>query len=361
MCDILALVYGPEMTQKYALLIEKALANFEILLKVWDIEYKYVTPYEVDFINPLRNDRNFGACRFNVQKGRGADFAGINFSKADIDSFGEGFNEDDFAGVSKDGSIQTSYGFDIIGLCQRLHKLPSYREAASFLQKQINSLANLEGYTKVTKEAIEKRAAEERLRREKNIKKAYTIWGLGKPITGTLGEKYLESRNIFLSEPEPNMGFHTKIYNSELKMYIPALLFKVQQFIDDEGHVAVHRVYLGMDGQKAGVDEVKMAVGSIKGAGIWLGKKSDTLSIGEGPETALFIRSLGFDFVVSTVFSTNYHNLTIPGYVKNVILFPDEGKAGESALQKAVHAYKNIQRKNVSVVHTRDLARGLDL
>ncbi len=68
----------------------------------------------------------------------------------------------------------------------------------------------------------------------------------------------------------------------------------------------------------------------------------DTLCIVEGPENALSIRTIGYDFVVSTINAGNFSNIAIPPYVKKVILFPDGDEAGRHAAQKAIEAYKKV-------------------
>lgn len=87
-----------------------------------------------------------------------------------------------------------------------------------------------------------------------------------------------------------------------------------------------------------------MALARIKGLGIWFGKPCETLYIGEGPEDCLTLRELGAKFIVCTIYGTNYHNITIPFYVKNVILIPQWDQAGRSALERAKTKYTHINR-----------------
>ena len=144
------------------------------------------------------------------------------------------------------------------------------------------------------------------------------------------------------------MKFHPAIMNGELKKPLPALLFKVQQ--SPEGTLsAIHRIYLNSMGTgKAPVDNPKMALGSIKGAGIWLGLPGETLSIVEGPENALSILMMGASFVVCTVNAANFSCLLIPPYVKEVILLPDNDEAGRLACVRATTSYRE-QGKIVKV------------
>lgn len=326
---------------KYEALKERALINFDHLLNLWQIEYTKINDIEYDFINPTRKDTNHGACRFNVAKGTGADFAGTGFTSADYQSIGPGFTKEDFAGITRGNS--DNWGFDIIGLCQRLHGLNTYQDAAAMLKHQLTDLNSKIDLNKVdpgAKEAREHKKLEYNL---KTLKSAERAWSLCVPYYKSLGNNYLKSRNIHLPG-EQNIKFHEKIYNTELKTNIPALLFKVS-VLPETPLVAIHRIYVAKDGsRKAHVKSQKMALGSIKGAGIWFGIPGPELCIVEGPENALSIRVLGYPFVVCSINATNFSNLSIPVYVKKIILFPDPDEAGKNSAGKAIKAYAKDER-----------------
>lgn len=333
---------------KYEALKERALANFDFLLAYWEIEYIQINNSEYDFLNPTRNDKNHGACRFNITKGTGADFTGTGFTSADFQSLGPGFTKDDFAGITRGNS--NNWGFDIIGLCQRLHGLNTYQDAAKMLGDQLTKLrqsnVHLNKVDPKAKEAREHKRAEQKL---KTFKIATNTWKLCQDYKNTPGENYLLSRKIHLEVSDPSIKFHHKIYNSELKSSIPALLFKVA-IAPDSPLVAIHRIYIAKDGsRKAHIASTKMALGSVQGAGIWFGEPGPELCILEGPENALTIRCLGYPFVVCTINATNFSNLTIPSYVKKILIMPDPDKAGKINALKAIKAYarKDLELKLV--------------
>lgn len=334
----------------YEQLKERALVNFEILLDKWNIEYKKINDYEYDFINPTREDHNFGACRFNIQKNKGCDFAGISYNEQDFLKVGKGFSKDDFAELGAKGNVSTNYGFDIIGLCQRLHNLTSRQKAVDKLKNDLNLLSKAEGYESVNKEKVKERIEEReklgQINALKKLKQAQKIWSICTYYKETLGETYLKSRKIYI-ENQKSIKFHFKVYNSETKEFLPALLFKVSQSPDSPLQ-AIHRIYLNRDGNnKANINEPKVALGLIKNGGIWFGEKDKTLLIAEGPENALSL--LGYyKFVVSTVYSTNFHNLIIPDYVDNLILCPDNDKAGQASVIRAVKSYQ-LQGKKLKI------------
>jgi hypothetical protein len=324
---------------KYELLKERALIHFEMLLITWGKDYIKAGDNEYDFLSPTRStDTSFGACRFNVSKGIGADFAGTNLRRQDYESIGIGFDKSDFLGFSSYGETRNS--FDIIGLAQRIYNKATYKEAAEQLEKDLDGLN-----ASVSKEQLLDKIAEREalieLRRGKSLLSANKMWSKCLDVTGTIGETYLNSRKINGPFNEPNMKFHRAVYNTELNLFIPAVLFKVSKTHDGMLE-AVHRIWIADDGsRKARLQESKKAIGQVHGNGIWFGTPSNTLYVCEGPEEALTVRcTIGKTFVVSTVYATNFDALTIPGYVKQVVLVPDNDDAGKTACAKAIRAYE---------------------
>lgn len=331
---------------KYGDLREKAIANFELLLEHWKLDYKQISPVEYDFLNPTRQDKRHGACRFNIEKCVGADFAGERFIQADFQRVGVGFDRDDFINTGETGA--TDWGFDIIGLCQRLHGCSSYKEAAKLLRVHLRTIAEQHKLNKADPQAATKRAHKIATENLKKVKKAINTWDICQDITNTVAEKYLHYRQIFLKEAELSLKFHPRIKNAETRKFLPAMLFKVEKAPND-GLVAIHRIYIRPDGKgKADVSNPKMALGSIKGAGIWFGEPDKMLAVIEGPENALAMRSRGVKFAVSTISAVNMPNITIPGYVETVLILGDPDKAGEKAVAKAIVAYKK-QGKRINV------------
>lgn len=331
---------------KYDETRELALANFELLLKLWGIEYVQVTPYEFDFKNPLRQDRNYGACRFNVQKGIGKDFAAAGFDRSAAQIVGVDLDEDDVLGFSSDNLIATNRVFDVIGLRQRLHRDISYSVAADRLKENLKSLEETPGYETVSREAVRKRRKEFEDRRQHSIQVANLLWQEAHPIKGSLGEKYILSRCMDIDvTKEPNIGFH-KVHNAAVGRFVPTLLFRVTETYNSKEHKAVHRIYLNNEGKKLDVAEPKMALGPIMGSAIWFGKPDTILAIAEGPESALSLRAV-FPFVASTINAQNFHRLTIPSIVKTIMLYPDTDTAGEAAFEMAYEAYNKLPKVKV--------------
>lgn len=327
---------------KYDQLREKALANFESLLNYWGIKFQQMGA-EYDFLSPTREDTNYGACRFNIEKGRGADFAGSGFKSTDYSLLGLGFTKEDFSGYNE--GTETKIGYDILGLVQRVHQIGSYKDAAIRLRDDLQDLSAKTKLVTPSRDAAERRRKEQELKNKKIIDYANKVWRACEniPIHGTPAEIYFNARG--LAPTEKNIRYHPKIRNRELNKVIPTILLKVQK--EPEGPlVAIHRIYLTEDGKKANVENPKMALARIKGAGIWLGTLGSSLAIVEGPENALTVRhTYRFPFVVCSINVSNFSGLTIPPYVKEITLIPDEDEAGQAACDKAIKAYKNASIK----------------
>ena len=315
---------------------ETALINFETLLNFWGIEYKKITEHEYDILATWRTDKNFGSVRFNTDKGRGADFAGGFLEECDYIKFGAGFDKSDFNGFSGQG--QSKIGFDIIGLCQRILNLDTYKKTKEQVENILTEISKTRGLIPAASDAAERRKKEAKSREKRLITYARDLWESSKfhKFKGSIGEKYLKSRGI--TKQDKNMRFNPSIQYGTLRQNFPALLFKVQQ--DPEGPlVAIHRIYLDNSGTKAKLDNPKMALAPVKGAGIWFGELSSTLALTEGPENALTLRELGYSFVVSSIFGSNLHNIKIPKYIKKLIIFPDTDSPGLAAFERAKQVY----------------------
>lgn len=318
---------------------EKALANFETLLDYCKIEYRKVTEHEYDILATWREDKNFGSVRFNTEKNRGADFAGGSLLHEDYSRLGIGFDKEDFSGFTKEGQA-AKIGFDVIGLFQRIFRCDTYKQTSEALGNIFTKIPDGKLYNP-TIDSAARRQQDQKAKEQKYQKLANDLWESSKyhKWEGSIGELYLNKRGIFLREK--NIRFHPSIQYGTQGTKYPALLFKVQK-APDGPLVAIHRIFLDQSGTKAKLDNPKMALAPVKGAGIWFGEPSSILNIAEGPENALTLREWGAKFTVSSIFSTNLHNLTIPKCVKEIIIYPDTDKAGMAALERAKHTYTSL-------------------
>jgi hypothetical protein len=147
--------------------------------------------------------------------------------------------------------------------------------------------------------AVDSEAEEIRPRDENDlsrIAKAQKLWSEGKDPRGTLAEGYLR-RHRGLNLPDelagPVLRFHPECpwrdENTGTIVRVPALLAAFR-CIDDDDVCAVHRVGLNQDGSK--ID--RRMLGLVRRGAIKFDEAADCLTIGEGIETTLAGRQLGF-------------------------------------------------------------------
>ena len=128
------------------------------------------------------------------------------------------------------------------------------------------------------------------------IEKARSLWSKGGDPRGTLAEKYLrEIRKLNLPDDLACtvMRFHPRCpwRNEDTGQigYVPALIIPFRS-IDDDTITGIHRIALYSDGSKLG----RRMLGIVRRAAIKIDRPSDLLAIGEGVETCLAARQLGF-------------------------------------------------------------------
>jgi hypothetical protein len=128
------------------------------------------------------------------------------------------------------------------------------------------------------------------------IAMARTIWDEAKDPRGTLGEAYLNYKRK-LDLPDELAGdvlrFHPQCpwrnENTGKTDRVPALIAPFRS-IDDNTITAVHRTALLLDGTKLG----RRMIGIVARTAIKLDPVGETLAIGEGVETCMAARQLGF-------------------------------------------------------------------
>ncbi len=124
------------------------------------------------------------------------------------------------------------------------------------------------------------------------IEHARRLWREAKPLAGTPAQAYLEGREIALPSWPPTLRFHPLCSHQSGKR-LPALLAAVCR--DREGRLrlrAVHRVYITPDSRKAAIEPRKAALGAVKGNLIFLSRRTKTLCVAEGVESALAVSVL---------------------------------------------------------------------
>jgi hypothetical protein len=188
--------------------------------------------------------------------------------------------------------------------------------------------------------AVMKRAAAAKAERERSIRAARKLWATGRPIEGTLVERYLRNRAI-QAPRSPALRFAPACWHDPTRAKLPAMLAAIH--IGDE-LVAVHRTYLAVPGVKAPVDQQKAMLGPVRGGATRLIDVPGPLVVAEGIETTL---SLGDSLrrldprLWAALSASGVAGLVLPPQPGELVIGPDSGRAGMGAadtLARRAHA-----------------------
>lgn len=173
----------------------------------------------------------------------------------------------------------------------------------------------------------------------RNQEYAREIWDRADRIKGTLAETYLRSRKINLSVMPDSLGFLPRLEHKPSGRAMPAMLAALT---NDAGRVvAVQRTWLKADGSgKAEVDSAKMTVGPMGAAAVRLAVPGDMLGLAEGVETALSAKCIYSIPVWATLSASRLCRVNIPGVVRSLVIFADQGDVGMQSAFEAAELYE---------------------
>jgi hypothetical protein len=171
---------------------------------------------------------------------------------------------------------------------------------------------------------------------------ARRLFAIGRPVLGTLAEAYLRARGIIAPLDElSTLRFHPGCYyratDKAPRETWPALLAAIT---DVHGNItAVHRTWLARDGsRKAPLKDPRRSLGQQLGSGVRLGLSYDVLTVGEGLETMLSLRSVLPRMPMLAGLSANHlAALELPSGVRRLYVARDndaEGRRAEARLRE---------------------------
>ena len=168
---------------------------------------------------------------------------------------------------------------------------------------------------------------------------ARRLWAAGKPIRGTLAERYLRSRAITMPLGATPLRFHPRCFTREHDeaepQTWPALLAAVTDL--DGTITGLHRTWLDpATGGKAPLSTPRRAMGDLLGHGVRFGpgagRDAEVLAAGEGLETMLALRSVVPDLPAVAALSANHlAALELPASLQRLYIVQDDDPAGRRA------------------------------
>lgn len=165
---------------------------------------------------------------------------------------------------------------------------------------------------------------------------ARRLFATGQPIVGTLAERYLRGRGITVPLDDLwslrfNPGCYYRATQTSPRETWPALLAAIT---DLSGTIkAVHRVWLDRDGsRKAPVLAPRRSLGDQLGSGVRLGLIRDVLTVGEGLETLLSLRSaLPSMPMLAGLSAGHLAGIELPSGLRRLYVAHDNDSAGRRA------------------------------
>jgi Toprim domain len=194
--------------------------------------------------------------------------------------------------------------------------------------------------------------AEPRTRREsarRNSRQAARrLFAMGRCVIGTPAEAYLRARGITAPLDELcSLRFHPGCYyraaDTGSRETWPALLAAIT---DLRGNVtAIQRTWLSRDGaRKAPIEDPRRSLGHQLGSGVRLGLIDDVLTVGEGLETMLSLRSVLPQMPMLAGLSANHlAALELPFGLRRLYVARDndaEGRRAETRLRERIQSHR---------------------
>ena len=170
---------------------------------------------------------------------------------------------------------------------------------------------------------------------------ALRIWGEARDPRGTLVERYLAGRGLELGHDVAGrvLRCHPRLWHKESQASWPGMVGLMTDLRTDRP-TAIHRTFLKPDGSgQAPVDRPKKMLGRAAGSAIKLDADEDVelgLAVGEGLETGLAARRLGFRPCWALGSAGGIERLPVLGGVEALTLLGEADDSGANA--KAVQA-----------------------
>ena len=159
---------------------------------------------------------------------------------------------------------------------------------------------------------------------------ARMIWSESRTLGNTPAARYLRNRHIRHGSGE--LRFHPALrhYNHGTKETLPGMVARIS---NDQGLLAIHRIFLTPAGLKAPITFNKRDLGRPYDGSVRLHSIDDrrTLGIGEGIETCMSAHDIFNIPTWATLGTENFTHIQIPSHIQKIVLFLDNGRGGDRA------------------------------
>lgn len=164
---------------------------------------------------------------------------------------------------------------------------------------------------------------------------ARRLWGMTKPLIGSVAEAYLRQRGITDLRGTANLRFHPECYwrperDGPTETW-PAMIAAVT---DLEGKITgAHRTWLTRNGAaKAPIDPARKSMGDLLGHAVRFRSAGDVMAAGEGIETILSLKqAMPMMPMVSALSAGHLAALLFPLHLRRLYIVCDNDPAGRAA------------------------------
>ncbi|RWB28265.1 MAG: DNA primase [Mesorhizobium sp.] len=164
---------------------------------------------------------------------------------------------------------------------------------------------------------------------------ARRLFGMSRPIIGTLVETYLRGRGITTLHGTGSLRFHPRCYyrpddHGSTETW-PAMIGSVTNL--DGRLTGAHRTWLAPDGlSKAPVDTPRRAMGDLLGNAVRFGAPGSVMAAGEGIETTLSLRcALPGMAMAAALSAAHLAGILFPPTLNRLYIIRDNDPAGDGA------------------------------
>jgi Toprim domain len=185
--------------------------------------------------------------------------------------------------------------------------------------------------------ASQARRVQEVMERQRRLERARTIWKDAAPDRcRDLVRAYWRSRGLTIKPPASIRSGVFWHYQERRRM--PAAVAVIQ---GANGRLqGVQLTFLRPDGRgKAEIKCPRLTHGELKGGAVRLAPAGTRLGLAEGIENAATVQQEAGLPCWATLSAGNLSNLPLPKPIREVVLCPDRGHAGEAAAQSATEVY----------------------
>jgi hypothetical protein len=175
---------------------------------------------------------------------------------------------------------------------------------------------------------------------------ARRLFGMSKPILGTIVEAYLRERGIAPLQGTESVRFHPRCYyrpdeHSPTATW-PAMIAAVT---DLNGRITgAHRTWLDpRRHDKAPIDTPRRAMGALLGNAVRFGRGDDVMAAGEGIETVLSLRSVLPDMpMLAALSAAHLAAILFPPTLRRLYIARDNDPAGDWACNTLITRARSV-------------------